>query len=154
LGSAYYSDGARFDPSTQQWQPMAPPPSGFAGRDIMSVASNGTVGLIWGGCAGPFGDGATYDPALDSWSLLPSQGAPSARCGAPAVWVGSSTFLLFGGRGAFGSGVVHDTGARYSNSTGWSSLTTPLGLRNRHTLVVVDGRPIVWGGVADFDSTQ
>lgn len=154
LGQDYYRDGARYDPATDEWQGMAAPPASFAGRDLMSVASNGSVGLIWGGCGGPLGDGALYNPKLDSWSLLPSQGAPSARCDAPAAWLGPAAFLLYGGTGIYASGVIHANGGSYSTGS-WSGVSTPLlGPRRGHTLVVVDGTPVLWGGASDFNSTR
>jgi hypothetical protein len=66
------------------------------------------------------GDGAAYDPATDTWTPLPSAGAPSARTDAAAVWTGSE-LVVVSGLGA--SGPLAD-GAAYDPSTGrWRPLT-------------------------------
>ena len=60
------------------------------------------VGLGAPGCrrqrrqAGPTNAGFAYDPAMDSWRSLPTQGAPSARVDAFAVMT-SAGFLVAGG---------------------------------------------------------
>jgi len=63
--------------------------------------------IVWGGMEAVgvvYGDGSRYDPATDSWTLLPMTGAPEPRESHVAVWTGTemivwgSTFDLSGGR--------------------------------------------------------
>ena len=46
---------------------------------------------IWGGSAGA--TGARYDPALDAWSSIASDGAPVSVVDMQAVWTGNSMFV-------------------------------------------------------------
>lgn len=135
LGASYFANGGRYVPAEDTWYPMSPPPTGFEARDLMTFASAGDRLIVWGGCGGPKGDGARYFPSTDSWQSLNSASAPSARCGAPAVWLEGAGMVLYGGRGVFNSGVVHDDGGRLSLTSGWSSLgVSPLGPRNAHRM--------------------
>jgi hypothetical protein len=79
--------------------------------------------LLWGGgtSAGPYADGAAYDPATDQWRALPA--APLApRENALAVWTGDE-LLVAGGYGAGGDLV---DAAAYDPAAGrWRSLPAP-----------------------------
>lgn len=95
-----FGDGARYDPATDSWRPMssvgAPSP-----RSAPAAVWTGHELLVWGGDAAdgnraPLGDGAAYDPATDTWRALPTDGAPSPRKMAAAVWTGREAIISGG----------------------------------------------------------
>jgi N-acetylneuraminic acid mutarotase len=101
-------DGARYDPETDAWTPLAkedaPTP-----RSGHSAVWTGEEMLIWGGAAeqcaddtsGACQDGAAYNPTTDTWTPLSSRSAPEARSSHTAVWLGTRMFLWGGvGRGS------------------------------------------------------
>jgi len=135
----YHVDGARYDPATDTWMPMATSP--LTGRLRPSAVWTGSAVMIWGGGQLPpfsgadytmFGDGALYDPVTDTWTSISTAGAPSARWDAAIVWTGSSV-VVYGGQ------IKHPTvtgavfpvydGRRYDPaSNAWSSMAaSPLG---------------------------
>ncbi len=98
-GSLYrttmYADGAAWNPTTQTWRTLAPSP--LAGRaQHGAVWTDTTMAVLGGGATdrfeGEFGwqralaDGASYDPATDSWSAV--QSLPGAGPAALSVWTG------------------------------------------------------------------
>jgi len=110
-GGELVSDGDQYDPLTDQWTPLADDgaPSPRIGH---TAVSTGTEMLVWGGYGEyvprPTGlhdgarfltwlsDGATYQPATDTWTPLPRLGAPYPRAHHTAVWTGSE-MLIWGG---------------------------------------------------------
>jgi N-acetylneuraminic acid mutarotase len=101
----HFEDGARYNPQTDTWTPIsaqgAPQP-----RYCVPAIWTGTEMLVWGGVndaqANGFrdpkrylGTGARYSPATDTWTSIPTNGAPTPRL-ATTVWVGNGLFL-FGG---------------------------------------------------------
>lgn len=70
--------------------------------------------IVWGGKGAEAqdyrADGASYDPAADKWTPLPTDGAPGGRSGHAALWTGSE-MLILGGESASGplsSGHAYD----------------------------------------------
>jgi N-acetylneuraminic acid mutarotase len=88
-----------------------------------------------------FGDGSRYDPATDTWTLLPSAGAPGPRQSHVAVWTGTE-MVVWGGRG-------DSSGGRYDPATNtWTPTATagaPEGRVNA-SVVWTGTEMIVWGG--------
>jgi hypothetical protein len=116
------SDGFRFDPIAGRAVPMAPSPLGP--RSVPASAWTGRELLVWGGqdAAGTssYDDGAAYDPATDTWRILP-QSPLSARVPL-SVWTGSEWIL-------WGTGVRRDDrpfdGAAYDPATNtWRSIAS------------------------------
>ena len=73
--------------------------------------------IVWGGTTnGPatFGDGATYSPAANAWTILATTGAPAGRIDHTAVWTGSE-MIIWGGAGSISA---FNDGARYRATTG------------------------------------
>ncbi len=70
----------------------------------------GTEMVIWGGLnfAGALDNGARFDPAAQSWTVLSQVGAPSARWSHSAVWTGDLMIVWGGLNESVG------TGGRYS----------------------------------------
>jgi hypothetical protein len=99
-GEVHFTDGARFDPQTRTWQPMAAFP--LQGRSRAAVAWTGDGLIVWGGITSlfqdprtPLDDGAAYNPATDTWREL-SPAPLAARAGATAVWTGDQLIVSGG----------------------------------------------------------
>src|SRR5919108_666632 len=113
-----FGDGAAYNPATSTWRRLstegAPRP-----RSGHTAVWTGSEMVIWGGHNGGrtledrlvLGDGARYRPAVDVWSPMPAEGAPSPRAGHTAVWTGSE-LLVWGG--IDGGSVIY--GGRYRPS--------------------------------------
>ena len=76
----------------------------------------GSEMIVFGGMSSvgtTYGDGSRYDPATDTWQLLPASGSPGARQSHVAVWTGTE-MVVWGGR-------ADATGGRYNPATdSWS----------------------------------
>jgi N-acetylneuraminic acid mutarotase len=100
FGDSGRDTGARYDPVGDAWTATADGP--LAARFEMAAVGTTDEMIVFGGRANDdgaapvFGDGARYDPASDTWTALPTAGAPSARYLPTAVWTGTS-FIVFGG---------------------------------------------------------
>lgn len=97
-----FGDGARYDPVTGKWARVSPE-GGLSPRTSHTAVWTGAQMITWGGGSGvitseapPLGDGAAYDPATDTWTLLPAEGAPAARQRHVAAWTGTE-MLVWGG---------------------------------------------------------
>ncbi|MGZ3419254.1 MAG: Kelch repeat-containing protein, partial [Polyangiales bacterium] len=153
--SSYRADGGIYDPSTDSWASMATSPL-LARRDHGAVWSTTTNEMIvWGGygsCSGTYcSDGASYDPALDKWTALPT--APiAARYKPTVVWTGSEV-VIWGGSGS--SGYLRD-GARYDPKTKiWTKFPDPptdLDGRYDHVSVWSGKEVLIWGGYGNYVS--
>lgn len=112
------------------------PAAPIAPRQGASVAWTGKELIVWGGASGPHGgqlhaDGAAYDPAKQTWHLLPP--APlSPRTGQAAAWTGHE-MVVWGGYTRVGANAssVTGSGAAYDPATNrWQSLpSAPLSPR-------------------------
>ena len=140
-------DGGLYDPSTDTWEPVSPV-TFLSPRIYQSAVWTGKSMLVWGGCdrfdvSQVFGDGASYDVASDTWSPLPTIGAPSARCAHKAFWTGREMIVWGGGDGKNGT----TDGAALDLETGvWRPLN-PEGAPNGGSATVWTGTEmLVWGG--------
>jgi N-acetylneuraminic acid mutarotase len=148
--SDFVNDGGSYNPATDTWTTL--PPSPLRPRIGAEAVWTGHEMIIWGGFGGTnaqaqfFGDGARYNPATKSWSLLPTTGAPSPRWGHSMVWTGHD-LLIWGGEG--GTGTPLNDGARFDPTTNrWSPLPTvgaPTG-RTYQATAWTGKEMIVWGG--------
>jgi N-acetylneuraminic acid mutarotase len=102
-GPGHFETLMIYDSDTDSWSESAPMP--MLPADRLAGAWTGDRLIIWGGYAtygehdadgdAVFGHGATYDPAIDQWELLPE--APiSDRCDHSGTWTGTE-FIVFGG---------------------------------------------------------
>ena len=141
-------DGARYNPSTDNWQTVQSAGAPSARRNHTAVWT-GTEMIVWGGRSDystEFGDGARYNPSTDSWQPVQSAGAPSARYGHTAVWTGTE-MIVWGGFDD--NGVFRNDGARYNpQSDTWSPVTLvdAPSKRLEHVAVWTGSEMIVWGG--------
>jgi hypothetical protein len=104
--------------------------------------------IVWGGsgASGPLGDGAAYDVADRSWTLLPV--APiSARTHVQMVWTGSEV-LVFGGDTATGTA---SNGALLNLATGtWRDVPiAPVDARSAPNAALTTGGFVFFGPGTD-----
>jgi N-acetylneuraminic acid mutarotase len=149
-GAPAFQTGARYNPSTDSWQPTsigANTPAGVYGH---SAVWTGSRMIVWGGTPSidPVNTGGRYDPASDTW--LPTStgtGTPAARFVHTAIWTGTE-MVIWGGQGSNGTDL--DTGARYRPDTNsWVTVSKQnASPRSAHTAVWTGTEMIVWGGHA------
>lgn len=145
-------DGVMYDPSTDTWTMMADAPADMVERFLHTAIWTGEEMVVWGGQAYENGstvyynDGARYNPATDTWTMLAS--VPSniqGRFAHSAVWSGSG-MLIWGGKRQYGTNFMD--GAQYTPSTDtWEILPmNNLSSRSGYTTVWTGQEMIVWGG--------
>jgi len=93
-------DGARYDPATDRWTPMAMQ-SAPGARALPSAVWTGTDLLIWSGqYTGGFGqtaNGARYRPSEDRWHAITQTGAPlDGQDPATTAWTGTEMLVWVG----------------------------------------------------------
>ncbi len=120
------------------------PPSG---RRRHSAVWTGSSMTVWGGEVSGLlsGQGGTYTPETNSWTLLPASSVSPARADHTAVWTGAR-LIVWGGVTASG---VSNTGALYDPaSQTWlaTSDTNAPDARSGHSAVWTGAQMIVWGG--------
>jgi N-acetylneuraminic acid mutarotase len=103
--TAYFEDGARYNPETDSWKPISTQ-GAPKGRILTKAVWTGQELFLWGGVnaaqapgvadSGRYvGSGGCYNPATDTWSDMAENGAPSPRL-TSGVWTGLG-LLTFGG---------------------------------------------------------
>lgn len=104
----------------------------------------GSEMIIFGGMNSvgtEYNDGARYNPATDTWTLVSSTGAPRERTQHVAVWTGRE-MVVWGG-------AEDSSGGRYNPITDtWSttSLSNAPSFRFNATAVWTGSEMVVWGG--------
>lgn len=121
--SATFSNGARYNPTTDTWTTMSNA-GAPAGRNRAAMVWTGKEMIVAGGATGNLSNtyinsGGRYNPATDSWSPMELSGAPSARIHHSGVWTGAS-MLVYGGY--TGSGHGNDC-VSYSPEFGFQTIT-------------------------------
>ncbi|MBN2384525.1 IPT/TIG domain-containing protein [bacterium] len=124
--STYLSDGGRYNPVTDCWQPMSTS-NAPSGRALFSSIWTGSEMIVWGGhyywaASGiNLETGGRYNPNSDSWSATSTLDAPLPRCNHTAVWTGEE-MIIWGGQGEtsnFNDGAIYDP----SNDS-WRAIST------------------------------
>jgi hypothetical protein len=147
--------------ATDHWSnlPVAP----ITPRENPVAAWTGSRMLVWGGASSDrndatlYADGASYDPATQTWTTLPA--APlSPREDMGWVWTGTS-LVIFGGVGGgrdAGSSHALADGAVYSPaSNSWHKLpSAPLTPRFNPELIWTGHEVLVIGGDPDGESAD
>ncbi len=146
------SDGAAYDPATDNWSPMAPAP--IAGRSGHSAVWVQDRMVVWGGAVEggkPTADGASYDPAADAWTVLPP--APLEARIAHRTVASAHRMLVWGGSSGEGQAGKHFAdGAIYSPAeNAWKPMaafpeTREGGGRDTFSSVWTGEKMLVWGG--------
>ena len=104
--------------------------------------------IVWGGFNGSFlNDGGRYNPALNLWTAVPTNGAPSGRDFHTAVWTGNE-MMVWGGLKPSPTTYLNDGGRYNPAANTWTAIPTngaPSG-REQHTAVWTGTEMIIWGG--------
>jgi N-acetylneuraminic acid mutarotase len=139
-GAKLLSDGAAYDPASDQWTTMSTSP---LGPRVGHVAVwTGKQMLVWGGAtlkesAVAFADGAAYDPVTDTWRKI---SAAPVQPGAlfTTVWTGKQMLVWGGPQGE---------GAAYDPATNrWTLLPkSPLPPLSTPISVWTGALMLVWG---------
>jgi len=95
----YLTDGAAFNLANGRWRVIAPGP--LRGRQQSAAVWTGTEMIVWGGFIGddvPAFDGAAYNPASDTWRLLPEipYHMTAGITISSMVWTGNEAVVLGG----------------------------------------------------------
>jgi N-acetylneuraminic acid mutarotase len=115
----------------------------------------GSEMIVWGPVGGGTTAGGRYKPATNTWTPVSLTNAPEQRTECTAVWTGSE-MIVWGG---FFTSQAYtlNTGGRYNPATNsWTAMST-IGApraRARHTAVWTGTEMIVWGGSADYYTTD
>jgi N-acetylneuraminic acid mutarotase len=143
-------DGARWNLATNTWSPLDVTGAPTA-RGAHSAVWTGTEMVIWGGMDSIFADGfhadgGRFNPATNTWTDLPSTGAPSPRGAHSAVWTGTE-MIIWGGA----SGADMGSGSRWNPTTGaWhpvSDFNSP-SARRFHVAAWTGTDMTMWGGIS------
>ncbi len=115
----------RYDPATDSWSYGATPE--LEGRSFHATVWTGREMVVWGGRHrdhGAFADGGLYDPLLDRWTPITSEGAPGRRASMGFTWSGEELIFWGGlGDGASGFQTLLAHGARYNPFTDtWATM--------------------------------
>jgi len=153
LNAGYLKIG-RAELVPEAWLARAPGPPPFVmaalARRGHSVVWTGTEMIIWSGFDDDYrNNGARYNPALNTWAPISTNGAPSARAGHSAVWTGTEMIVFGGASPGFPTGIsILDTGGRYNLATDtWTPIAAGGGnVRRNHTAFWTPNGMLVWGG--------
>ncbi|MBI4700285.1 MAG: hypothetical protein HY744_03800 [Deltaproteobacteria bacterium] len=120
--------GGLFDPLANQWTPITESGAPEA-RAFCSAVWTGSELFVWGGAREKdwvtIASGGAYDLHADRWSPTSLDGAPEARAGHGAVWIGSRMLVWGGSPAAAQGGYGLATGGLYDPATDtWSPTTT------------------------------
>ena len=139
-----YGDGARYDPVTDVWSPIAAA-GAPAPRRAASVVSTGSTTIVWGGrdLYQPMISGGRYDPATDRWSPMTTLGAPLDSSGATAIWTGGEMIVWNLGVG----GRYDPASDRWYPTEGAGAAPLP---RRDPAVVWTGAEMIVWGGASVY----
>ena len=151
----HLNDGGRYNASTDSWVALGTNQVPSA-RSYHLAVWTGSEMIIWGGgvdCCGydsRLVDGSRYNAGSDTWVSLPTNGAPSARSFATAIWTGRE-MIIWGGyrQEPFGAVQYLNDGARYDPSVNlWTAISTNRAPRvyDGHTAVWTGTDMIVWSG--------
>jgi hypothetical protein len=91
--NTFYYDGAAYNPVTDAWRLLPPPPAGFAGK-LPSMLWTGEEAVVLGvmgdsETSGEYIGAAAYDPVTDSWRPL-ANSSGSFSIGDGTWWTGDS----------------------------------------------------------------
>ena len=143
----YFNNGARYNPASDTWTAVSAT-GAPAARYQQTAVWTGSEMLIWGGVYWPsstfFNNGGRYNPTTDSWTVIPTNGAPLGRYQHVAAWTGTE-MLIWGGAG---SSYRADAARFNPTANTWIGMTTndaPVA-RTGHSAVWFGAELLVWGG--------
>ena len=114
-----------YDPGNDTWKAAAPFP--LTGRITPSFAITSGKLVVWGGASADnsqaFNDGAVFDPVANSWTVMPTKGAPAVGQGYRAAADPTSGVVFFVGKGPYDTAGESDEGAVFHMATGtWTAV--------------------------------
>ncbi len=147
--SAGLASGGRYNPATNAWLGVVAGGAPSA-RAAHTAVWTGSVMVVWGGSGGNgfntyLNNGARYNPANNTWSMLTTASTPPARRFHSAVWTGTE-MIVWGGYN--GSNYL-STGGRYNpaaNSWAATSITGQPAGRYQHAAVWSGSQMLIWAG--------
>ena len=154
-GESWASDagynGAKYDPATDAWRPMASFSSGIEPWSNHTAVWTGAEMIVWGGGVLTQA-GGRYNPATDAWqptSVNPP--CPSPRYGHSAVWTGTE-MIVWGG--CSGEAPLGDGGRYDPSKNRWKkvSLKNRPSARFNHAGLWTGQEMLVWGGNSVYDT--
>jgi N-acetylneuraminic acid mutarotase len=153
FGTDFLGTGGRFNPQSNTWAETSVGGAAPSPRSQHTAVWTGKWMIVWGGEVNNdtfFGDGALYDPAINTWQPVNTgPKAPTARYEHVAVWTGSQ-MIVWGGRNRNDGLNQLNTGALFDPGTNtWTSFTSlggaPVG-RSGASAVWTGSEMIVWSG--------
>jgi N-acetylneuraminic acid mutarotase len=118
--------------------------------------------ICWGGVTNDhfvlkyFNDGYRYNPSSNTWSSMNTNGAPSPRAQATAMWTGTKMIIWGGSIGQQSEVLLNDGGCYAPTSDSWLPITTngaPVG-RSSYSAVWTGSEMIIWGGHSFNDGAR
>lgn len=131
------------------WLQTSAPPDGFPARVFAASVEFEGKAFIFGGTGSggvALNDGAIYDPATDSWTLIARDDqTPSPRELATALWTGTALIVVGGREGS----TYFDDGARYDPANDRWTRIEPMSQRRASMRGGATASELVlWGGVS------
>ena len=140
-----------YDMASDSWRTLAAPPYGEEQINVLTVWT-GTEMLLIGG-DNPDGSllvsaGFAYDPAKDSWRVIPSPPVGFITDRSPAVWTGTQLLVWPWDGATDGASTMAITPIAYDPTTdAWTALPEPpIGRRQSAASVWTGTEWLVWGG--------
>ncbi len=148
--------GGVYDPAADTWTATRADATAPEARSIHTAVWTGREMIIWGGQVitppvRSMNSGGRYDPATDTWTPTPVDGAtPAGRSRHTAVWTGDA-MIVWGGSIANVANISNSGGVYDPVSNAWRATSTLLAPAPRydHTAVWTGGEMIAWGGGTD-----
>jgi N-acetylneuraminic acid mutarotase len=154
-----FTNGGRYDPTTDTWTSIADT-SSIAARQFASSSAVAGQLIVWGGAFSASDpatvfkfhkNGGRLTPATSAWTTL-ATGSPAPRAGHSLIWTGTE-LIVWGGTVSTNTNIGFDPtfndGARFNPATGvWTPLPStnaPLG-RYGHSAVWTGTEMIIFGG--------
>jgi hypothetical protein len=147
-----FSTGFRYNPALSNWTTMAA--AGIAGRQFHTAVWNGSEMLVWGGqtSAGATNTGARYHPGSNTWTLIPTNNAPTNRYAHTAVWADLlGQMIVWGG---YDGGNYLRSGGLFDPYAGkWQSTSnsTAIPVRGRHVAAWTGKDMLIFDGGSTAD---
>lgn len=147
-GSPYYTDGGKYNPTTDAWLPISNEGTLSERLEQSSVGTDSSM-IVWGGSyIAAQNDGAMYFPATDMWAPTTQVDAPEPRRNHSAVWTGSD-MIVWGGTNTTYNEIANG-GVYTPSSDSWNKVKF-IGApekRQNHTAIWTGSSMIIWGGSA------
>ncbi len=133
------------------WSPLSLTNSPDGYITSAAIANNGHKMVIWGGSklgVGSVNSGVIYDSALNTWTVMQTTNAPTARYGAKAIWERNRIYIWGGtdSGGNVANGAVYDTETNTWTAMATNGAPSP---RSDFSMAYVRGKIVVWGGKPD-----